>query len=193
MDPVNRPPEYSQLGPRHLPPRRAPGQTQERRQRRWCSATTPSRRSRIWRATGRRSPAPKIIRDREVVRSLDYPRSRDTRDRDEMRREYPNTHTHTHTAHSRGTETRGRALSSAPTAIRLCQIRGARSSEPAARRAAGHGLASVVAVGRGGYARWQLSSLNSCWRQVAFGILSSFSRRISFGRVPALGIARIDW
>ena len=56
--------------------------------------------------------------------------------------------------------TRGRALSSAPTAIRLCQIRGARSSEPAARvavaarRAAGHGLASVVAVGRGGYARW---------------------------------------
>ena len=97
MDPVNRPPEYSQLGPRHLPPRRAPGQTQERRQRRWCSATTPSRRSRIWRATGRRSPAPKIIRDREVVRSLDYPRSRDTRDRDEMRREYPNTHTHTHT------------------------------------------------------------------------------------------------
>ena len=25
------------------------------------------------------------------------------------------------------------------------------------------------------------------------GILSRFSRRISFGRVPALGIARIDW
>ena len=52
------PAEHSRLDPRPWPPRRAPGPPQERRQRRWCSATTPSRRSRIWRATGRRSPAP---------------------------------------------------------------------------------------------------------------------------------------
>ena len=62
-------------------------------------------------------------------------------------------------------KSRARTPLSIRPAIRLCQIRGARSSEPAARRAArraaGHGLASVVAVGRGGYARWQLSSLNS--------------------------------
>ena len=47
--------------------------------------------------------------------------------------------------------TRGRALSGAPTAIRLCQIRvgGAARAAVAARRAAGHGLAAEVVVGRG--------------------------------------------
>ena len=61
--------------------------------------------------------------------------------------------------------TRGRALSSAPTGnpIRLCQIRGARSSAAvAARRAAGHGLAAVVVVGRGESARAGAALISRC-------------------------------